>query len=529
MTSIEQLYKDFGVLADAKDKAGEHEEAYLSILNGVNGGSSEKRLASQFMARFFKYFPQLSERAIDAQLDLCEDEDVAIRKQAIKDLVTLCKSNPEHVPRISDVLTQLLQSEDSNELSLVTSSLLNLFSFDAKGTFQGIFSQILNGEDTLREKAIKFLQNKVKQIPEEIMTKEVEEFVLEESKKVLVDVTGDEFLAFMQMLSVLKCCQTVLGRQQLVELITEQADMESADGEFSSTDVDCVDKLLQCTKQGLPFFSKNVHSTKFVAYFCDKVLPKLSETASPDDDDTDYRLELVKVFAEMSTTCGDMENLSERLEKLYDCLLEYMPLPPLTEDGENTPESEQPKLEFSYVESLMFAFHQIARKEPQFLTGEENAERLKDFRLRLQYFARGIQVYIKQLRMALQGKTGEALKTEESKLKVTALKITNNINVLIKDLFHNPPSYKAVISLSWKPVQKAPTAIPTSPAGQKRGAQGDGDVAAKKSHSHTDRVLYHPPGGKFSEKAGTFTQNRGRGRGGFRGRGGRNRNWRGRY
>jgi len=32
---------------------------------------------------------------------------------------------------------------------------------------------------------------------------------------------------------------------------------------------------------------------------------------------------------------------------------------------------------------------------------------------RLQYFARGVQAYIKQLRLALQGKTGDALKTEE--------------------------------------------------------------------------------------------------------------------
>jgi len=32
---------------------------------------------------------------------------------------------------------------------------------------------------------------------------------------------------------------------------------------------------------------------------------------------------------------------------------------------------------------------------------------------RLQYFARGAQAYIKQLRLALQGKTGDALKTED--------------------------------------------------------------------------------------------------------------------
>ena len=51
---------------------------------------------------------------------------------------------------------------------------------------------------------------------------------------------------------------------------------------------------------------------------------------------------------------------------------------------------------------------------------------------RLQYFARGVQLYKRQLRLALQGKTGDALKTEENKLKVVALRITSNIDILTK-------------------------------------------------------------------------------------------------
>ena len=35
---------------------------------------------------------------------------------------------------------------------------------------------------------------------------------------------------------------------------------------------------------------------------------------------------------------------------------------------------------------------------------------------------------------------------------MVALKVTSNINGLIKDLFHNPPSYKCVINLSWRPI-----------------------------------------------------------------------------
>jgi hypothetical protein len=56
-----------------------------------------------------------------------------IRKQAIKDLPALCRDTPEHLPRIADVLTQLLQTDDNTELSLVQTSLLALLRSEAKG------------------------------------------------------------------------------------------------------------------------------------------------------------------------------------------------------------------------------------------------------------------------------------------------------------------------------------------------------------------------------------------------------------
>lgn len=119
-----------------------------------------------------------------------------------------------------------------------------------------------------------------------------------------------------------------------------------------------------------------------------------------------------------------------------------MPLPPAAEI------TDVPKLQFSHVECLMYAFHKLCKQTPEFLI--KDAEQLKEFRLRLQYFARGIQGYIKKLREAISGKTEEELKSDENQLKVVALKTTNNINTLIKDLFHSPPSFKSIIHLSWK-------------------------------------------------------------------------------
>ena len=70
--------------------------------------------------------------------------------------------------------------------------------------------------------------------------------------QVMEDVTGEEFVLLMRVVSGLRVLQTVNGRQQLVELVVEQADLEQA---LNPADPDTVDRLLQCTRQALPLFS----------------------------------------------------------------------------------------------------------------------------------------------------------------------------------------------------------------------------------------------------------------------------------
>lgn len=114
----------------------------------------------------------------------------------------------------------------------------------------------------------------------------------------------------------------------------------------------------------------------------------------------------------------------------------------------------------------------------------------------------------------------QELKSEENKIKGIALKATTNINSLIKDFFKIPPSYKALITLSFK--QSKPAAavahkpIPatsrpviaevvdapasdegasTTPTARKRAliTAPEGVSEAKK-----ERTFYAPPAGKFS-------------------------------
>ena len=155
-------------------------------MDAVHGSAKEKRLASQFIGKFFKHFPKLSEVAIDRQLDLCEDEDAQIRKQAIKDLPHLCKDTTEYTPKIADILAQLLITEDATELQQVHMSLQQIAKSDAKGSLTGIFSQIIAGDEQTRYRNFQFLSGKLIKMGPEVITKEVEEFIITEIKKIMI-------------------------------------------------------------------------------------------------------------------------------------------------------------------------------------------------------------------------------------------------------------------------------------------------------------------------------------------------------
>ena len=68
-------------------------------------------------------------------------------------------------------------------------------------------------------------------------------------------------------------------------------------------------------------------------------------------------------------------------------------------------------------------FYCLCLQSPEFLNAESNAERLKEFRQRLQFFARGCQSWHAQLQSVLKDKTALQLKEEEV--------INNSVSVVV--------------------------------------------------------------------------------------------------
>lgn len=541
--NLDSLYECGSILSAVKSADFEkNEDQYKIILNGVKGDVSTKKLASQFIARFFSKFPNLANHALDAILDLCEDEDIDIRKQAIKDLPILCRDMKEFLPKIADVLSQLLQTEDKSEIVVVQNSLMSLFRRDAKGTLIGLFSQVRNGGDIVRDRALKFLHMKIKTSgPELLSSKETEAVLLEEIKHSIEECTADEFHMFMAMLAATSLQKSISGQSMIVELIANSCQLEK--GIFDPNDEETVDRLLQCANAAIPFFSSQVKSTKFADYLTSKVLPQYSNL------DGNVQTQVLKLLADVCMFTGMLQEPLKSLETVYELLMEAVPQKP-----ENAEDSGD-EFEFTKLECLLFAFHTLGQQAPHFLV--DNPTLMKEFKTRLQYFALAIQGYIRKLDEFIKGKSKMELSSEENQLKLVAQRSAKNISAVIKDLFHSPPSYKTKIIVSWRPLNDkiALSAAKTTPsvAGLKRKSISfEGDSTNKKPANSSGinqsnqrksgpfkkrpamglNKVYAPPQGKYSSNLGKVVDDEifdgeqrqtGYYRGYSRGRGGRGR------
>lgn len=495
---FKELYDKYEILSAAlkEDKISERSAEYLECIEGTKGGPKEKKLTAQILAKFFKHFPALQDKALNALLDLCEENDSDIRIAAMKTLPQLCKDNKEHVTNIASVLSQLLQLEDQDYV-VANNSLLQVFNEDKVNAVKGVLSNLQAADEGLREKIIKLVYKKLVYMNNSDAVG-FEDLVILEGKKILLDCTPEEFFIIMPYLRWSKFGKTVAGQQELVDLVADKIEInESFDPLEEGTSN--TDRLVLCVDSILPLFSVSVDSSKFVVYYCTQVLPRWQSIGTVEEG-SQVQLRLLRQLAVMSTYCGNVENITDIVDQIFTRLKEYMPLPP-----ENVDINKIPNLDFTSVECLLYAFHRLARKCPEFLTND--AERLKDFRLRLQYFARGVQGCKNGLKTTINTKLDELSKENLETVKL-APAVLDNINSLIKDLFYQTPLYKCNIKLSFKNETKKTLTIEKSP--DKRHAPitfDDANGTGKKGRPNKtgeDRKLYQPPSGKFSSNFGLF-------------------------
>ncbi|RVX03870.1 Apoptosis inhibitor 5-like protein API5 [Vitis vinifera] len=200
--------------------------------------------------------------------DLCEEEELGVRVQAIRGLPLFCKDTPEYVSKIVDILGQLLTAGENVERDAVHKALLSLLRQDVKvlanpldrlpgfyfdfgdslsfqhlsrslmgASLTSLFKHIGSSEEPctdeiIREKVLCFVRDKVFPLKAELLKpqEQMERHITDLVKKSLQDVTGAEFKLFMDFLRSL----SLFGQkapaervQELIEIIEEQADLDA--------------------------------------------------------------------------------------------------------------------------------------------------------------------------------------------------------------------------------------------------------------------------------------------------------------
>ncbi|OCF57729.1 hypothetical protein L486_05194 [Kwoniella mangroviensis CBS 10435] len=120
-----------------------------------------KAFFGTLVAKYFGEFEDLQDTAIDALLDLCEDEDEKVRIIGIKGLGPTGKADPRWVRGNTGVLLQLLACQP-RELRYVKESLQTLFSVSPSEVFQVMIDDCKNTEEetgTSRLNILQYLQN----------------------------------------------------------------------------------------------------------------------------------------------------------------------------------------------------------------------------------------------------------------------------------------------------------------------------------------------------------------------------------
>jgi hypothetical protein len=76
--STEDLYKCYEILYNASGSVAKYQNEYESILDGIRGSTSLKRLVPSILVKFIHSFPSLHAKTLHCLCDLLEDADASV-------------------------------------------------------------------------------------------------------------------------------------------------------------------------------------------------------------------------------------------------------------------------------------------------------------------------------------------------------------------------------------------------------------------------------------------------------------------
>ncbi|CAJ0632456.1 4392_t:CDS:10 [Entrophospora sp. SA101] len=451
LEKIYKAYEDIDAAGNEEDSLAKVKGSYEALIAAAHGESNCKRLAAQFIPRFFGKFPGFHETAIDALFDLCEDQDLNVRLTVIKHLPNVVKESKKYSLRITDALVQLLQNGSSQELLVVKKAIEQVIRIDPQASLRFIIQQAIVGSTEVKKHTINFLSVDLNKFKNELFDqyKDLEQFLADEIQKVLHEAEFFELEIFISMLSSLKVYGN--NKSKLQDLSNSLINAIVTDKEtFDPIDEKIFQKFVLCGKTILKFFENGVSGTEFLTLLI-KILPykiysKLNEK---------QQITVLHYLAECASTSLNEETMKAAAPLIKDLFINEIPAPP------EEAIAEDPKLNLPKVESIVYSLYAFASKIPDVSEGEQISSRFR-------YLYSFAITCLQRIRNTMNDLQKQQQKDQESLEKVKKAEnervVTNNILEMVKELMKPAKNrfYKK-IALSWKKPIQTSTASSSSP------------------------------------------------------------------
>eukprot|EP00842_Homolaphlyctis_polyrhiza_P002810 jgi/Hompol1/352/HPOL_002477-RA len=272
-----------------------------------------KIIAASTIPKYLVHFPDHADRAYNAQLDLCEDDVLAVRREAIRNLVVFCNSSPSFVRDVADVLCQLLQAGTQEELVAVHTSFKAIILNFSESAFEAIFHQLMVGSAEVCRVTLNFLiahydvLKLTPQIETELFQATIKVIERESVGSVVLDLA-------IKLLKVFKA----LDKKEMHSPVLSALEKHVADMlPFDLADRQLVAKLLMNANAALPVYKAGASSAGFLQtifenFILNKDFDKLQHGP---------KLNLLKMIADLTPFMGMPEYAPAALQIAENALI----------------------------------------------------------------------------------------------------------------------------------------------------------------------------------------------------------------
>ncbi|KAJ7633475.1 hypothetical protein DFH06DRAFT_693041 [Mycena polygramma] len=141
--------------------------------------TSLKILAAKTIPGLLNDFPDQEEAAINAVYDLCEDQSATVRKEGYDAITAVSKVANKWVKRNTDVLLQLLQSDEPDEVVVVKQALIAHLDLDPRVTLGVLCDQIMPAADSLVDPDELYMRDRLRTLVLAFLAGEAKEAIVE--------------------------------------------------------------------------------------------------------------------------------------------------------------------------------------------------------------------------------------------------------------------------------------------------------------------------------------------------------------